>query len=221
MGYRRGLLLILSVRFPTTCNSKICFQRHAFFVFTNFYCGAGRDTNSFYIMYCKNCGAEVNGGAAVCLKCGVRVGDGNKFCPNCGAQPDPLATVCVNCGVTLKGAAGGNESVVNSFGGAISKCFKHYADFSGRANRPEFWYFYLFGFLVGLLSLIPIIGWIIALGMIIPNLAVGVRRLHDIGKSGWNYLFCLIPLVGTILLIVWFCQPSQEGENKYGPNPNF
>ena len=48
-------------------------------------------------MYCKNCGAELNENAVVCTKCGVLVGEGNKFCPNCGAEPDPLAAICVKC----------------------------------------------------------------------------------------------------------------------------
>lgn len=53
-------------------------------------------------MYCKNCGTELNENAVVCTKCGVLVGDGNKFCPNCGAEPDPLAVICVKCGYELK-----------------------------------------------------------------------------------------------------------------------
>jgi uncharacterized membrane protein YhaH (DUF805 family) len=69
--------------------------------------------------------------------------------------------------------------------------------------------------------MIPIIGYIAGLALFIPGLAVAVRRLHDIGKSGWNLLLCLIPLVGAIILIIWYCQPSQEGDNEYGPNPNY
>ena len=171
-------------------------------------------------MYCKNCGSQIAGNnAAVCLTCGVEVGKGNKFCANCGAQPDPLASVCVVCGQSLKGgrtvSAGGG---VNSFGDAIKACFSKYATFSGRANRSEYWYFYLLSFIVGL---IPFIGYVAGLALIIPSLAVAVRRLHDIGKSGWNLLLCLIPLVGAIILIIWYCQPSQEGDNEYGPNPNY
>ena len=179
-------------------------------------------------MYCKNCGNEIpHENAAVCLKCGVEVGVGNKFCSNCGAQPDPLAVVCVSCGQSLKSGIKAksvnthyaeNQDVVDSFGGAIRACFNKYATFSGRANRSEYWYFYLFTFL---LCIIPFVGYIAALATFIPSLAASVRRLHDIGKSGWNLLFGLIPFVGAILLIVWHCQPSQEGENEYGPNPNY
>ena len=72
-------------------------------------------------------------------------------------------------------------------------------------------------------SALSVIGMVLyygyALAIIIPSLAVCVRRLHDIGKSGWYYFIGFIPLVGAIILLVWFCQDSQIGENEYGPNP--
>lgn len=180
-------------------------------------------------MYCKNCGARIaNENASVCLNCGVEVGVGNRYCANCGAQPDPLAVVCVSCGQSLKGGprprpvnntyTSNDSEVVDSFGGAIRACFKKYATFSGRANRSEYWYFYLFTFLC---CIVPILGYVAALAIFVPSLAASVRRLHDIGKSGWNLLFGLIPFVGSIILLIWHCQPSQEGDNEYGPNPNY
>ena len=63
-------------------------------------------------------------------------------------------------------------------------------------------------------------GWILSLAVIIPSLAVGVRRLHDTGRSGWNLLIGIIPIVGWIILIIFLVQKSEEGTNKYGPNPN-
>lgn len=121
------------------------------------------------MLYCKNCGAELNDNAAVCTKCGVLVGDGNKFCPNCGAEPDPLAVICVKCGCQLKPmrtntTSGGmydksgwaypdketkygSTHQNNSFAWAIKTCFSKYATFSGRARRKEFWYWCLFTFL--------------------------------------------------------------------------
>lgn len=105
-----------------------------------------------------------------------------------------------------------------SMGKSLSSIFANYAVFTGRARRSEYWWFYLFNILV---AWIPIIGWLWALAVLIPSLAVGVRRLHDTGKSGWYLLFCLIPLVGSILLIVWFCQDSEPGPNKYGPSPKY
>ncbi len=104
--------------------------------------------------YCKNCGAQLNENAAVCTKCGVLVGDGNKFCPNCGAEPDPLAVICVKCGYELKpikrggtASSRGAGSQGKGFGWAVRTCFSKYATFSGRARRREFWYWYLFLFL--------------------------------------------------------------------------
>ncbi len=95
--------------------------------------------------YCKNCGAELNENAAVCTKCGVLVGDGNKFCPNCGAKPDPLAVICVKCGYELKPIRPDRTSTTQyNFAWAVKTCFSKYATFSGRARRKEFWYWYLF-----------------------------------------------------------------------------
>ena len=105
---------------------------------------------------------------------------------------------------------------------------KQYTDFSGRARRREYWMFIRANFIVcvvlGIISaLIPKVGAVIqglySLAVLIPSLAVCVRRLHDIGKSGWFLLVSLIPLVGGIWLIVLFCQDSQAGENQWGPNP--
>ena len=108
-----------------------------------------------------------------------------------------------------------------------------YTVFSGRARRKEYWFFVLFSlillFVAALLDNLFKInfhgfpyGWIYelySLAVIIPGLAVHVRRLHDIGKSGWWCFIGLIPLVGGIWLLVLFCRDSQPGENKYGPNP--
>ena len=99
---------------------------------------------------------------------------------------------------------------------------ENYANFNGRARRSEYWYYTLAsciaGFICGLLP-IPFIATLLSLALFIPSLAVSVRRLHDIGKSGWMYLLILIPIVGAIILLVWFCQDSQPGENKWGANP--
>lgn len=102
---------------------------------------------------------------------------------------------------------------------AIKTCFSKYADFNGRARRSEFWFWYLFNVIIGVISWIPIIGWIISIALIIPSWAVGARRLHDTGRSGWWQLLCLLPIVGAIILIIWWCQDSHAGENEYGANP--
>lgn len=103
---------------------------------------------------------------------------------------------------------------------AIKMCFAKYADFKGRAPRAEFWWWQLFSFIVALvLGWVPIVGWLISLALFVPSLAVAWRRLHDIGKEGGWWFLCLIPLVGMIILIVWWCQEGQPHANQYGPNP--
>lgn len=122
------------------------------------------------------------------------------------------------------------------------KALKNYADFSSRSRRKEFWMFYLFTILI--MMLLSIIEFIIidifqnaeeflqdsgdytpiSLGLyiiltIVPTVAVTVRRLHDMGKSGWFYLLNFIPTIGTIILLIMCMFDSEPGENKWGPNP--
>jgi uncharacterized membrane protein YhaH (DUF805 family) len=116
-----------------------------------------------------------------------------------------------------------------SFMEAVKSVFSQYAGFSGRARRSEYWYFTLFNFIVtGVFSVLSsvtgstifsVLSGLFSLAVLIPGIAVCIRRLHDIGKSGWYLLFVLIPLVGAIILIVWYCKDSMPGENQYGPNP--
>lgn len=109
---------------------------------------------------------------------------------------------------------------------AVKSVFSQYVGFSGRARRSEYWFFVLFNFIVsfligfigGLLGL-GFLGSIYSLAVFLPSLAVCMRRLHDVGKSGWWILLSLVPLVGAIVLIVWFCGDSQPGANQYGNNP--
>ncbi|PIE49069.1 MAG: hypothetical protein CSA39_04460 [Flavobacteriales bacterium] len=113
------------------------------------------------------------------------------------------------------------------------KVLKQYADFNGRARRKEYWMFGLFNMIFAIVAMIldnilgiaiegvgygPLYGLYI-LAVLIPGLAVSVRRLHDIGKSGWMILIALIPLIGAIWLLVLMVTDSNSGENKYGQNP--
>lgn len=104
---------------------------------------------------------------------------------------------------------------------AVKTCLNKYACFEGRACRSEYWYFTLFNFLVSIVfgAILGKLAGIVSLALFIPGLAVAVRRLHDIGKSGWFYLICLIPVIGTIWLIILFCTAGNEGANQYGENP--
>lgn len=110
---------------------------------------------------------------------------------------------------------------------AVTHCLKNYATFSGRAARSEYWYWVLFtfvggiaiGFLDGAVFGGIGIGMLFSLALLLPGLAVSVRRLHDLNKSGWWLLISLIPLVGAILLIVWAASKGTEGDNQFGPDP--
>lgn len=111
-----------------------------------------------------------------------------------------------------------------SFEEALVTCFRKYADFTGRARRSEYWYFYLFDALVsaGLAVIFGEDSAILALyslAVLLPGLAVTWRRLHDIGKSGLWALISIIPLIGGLLLLVWTCRDSEAGANTYGENP--
>lgn len=110
---------------------------------------------------------------------------------------------------------------------------KKYATFSGRAQRAEYWYFMLFYILIFIgLSIIDgvtgtfsaeagigLLSGLYSLAILIPSLAVGVCRLHDTGRSGWWLLIGIIPLIGAIVLIIFFVQDSVSGDNLYGSNP--
>lgn len=115
-----------------------------------------------------------------------------------------------------------------SFVDAIKSVFSQYVGFGGRARRSEYWYFCLFNIIVSVVlsflansvsSAFSLLSTVYSLAVLLPGIAVAIRRLHDIGKSGWFYLFILIPLVGSIILIVWFCKDSEPGANMWGPNP--
>ena len=102
---------------------------------------------------------------------------------------------------------------------AIGSGFGNYTNFSGRARRSEFWWWTLFAFLMGILTVIPILGWLIALAMLLPNLAMQVRRLHDTGHSGWWWFIGLIPIIGFIVLLIFYVTDSKPGPYQWGPNP--
>jgi uncharacterized membrane protein YhaH (DUF805 family) len=99
-----------------------------------------------------------------------------------------------------------------TFVDSIRTCLTKYVDFNGVASRSEFWWFMLFVFVVSaaLNYVSPLVGGLFGLAMILPELAVGARRLHDTGKSGWLQLLLLIPLIGLIILIVFWVQESKK-----------
>ncbi len=128
-----------------------------------------------------------------------------------------------------------------TFSESVRTCFSKYVTFSGRAVRSEFWWFALFVFGGQIaLSIVdsvvfgttttteygfeastetPILSGIFALATFLPMVSVAVRRLHDRDKSGWWYWLGLIPVVGIIILIVWFATEGTRGANRFGPDP--
>lgn len=103
-----------------------------------------------------------------------------------------------------------------NFGQAISTCLSKYATFAGRASRSEFWWFFLFQLLVSIAAsmLGDVVNGLVNLALLLPALAVGTRRLHDIGRSGWWQLI-MLTVIGLLVLIYWWVQPTADGSNEY------
>lgn len=128
-----------------------------------------------------------------------------------------------------------------TFQNSIKTCFSKYVTFSGRASRSEFWWFVLFTWIVSIvLSVVdsvlfgttvttdtgfeastdtPVLSGLFSLAVFLPIISVAVRRLHDRDKSGWWYWLSLIPLIGIIILIVWWATEGTRGANRFGPDP--
>ena len=150
-------------------------------------------------------------------------------CPTCGSETESGAQFCGICGTDLTSGevAAGSEQPMVSFGESISRVFSNYFNFSGRATRAENWWWVLFT-IAGVVALtivenvagIPtLLSGIFRLATLIPSLAVGARRLHDINKSGWWQLLWFAILIGWIILIVWAIKQGDRGPNKYGTDP--
>lgn len=109
------------------------------------------------------------------------------------------------------------------FGDAVKLGFSNYVNFSDRACRSEYWYWVLFAIIGAIVTYIidhviglPVTNTIFTLATFLPGLSVGIRRLHDLDRSGWWILLFLIPLVGAIILIIWFCSKGTDGPNRFG-----
>jgi uncharacterized membrane protein YhaH (DUF805 family) len=103
---------------------------------------------------------------------------------------------------------------------------KKFADFSGRARKSEWWWWFLFytilALIVGVIDLAlgtKILGYILFLALLVPGLAAAARRLHDTGRSGWWLLLIIVLVIGWVVLLVFYLQDGDPGENQYGPSP--
>ncbi len=151
-------------------------------------------------MYCKNCGKQLPDGAQYCDGCGARQVAGGYVSYTQNREPKPSV----------------------NFIDAVKLFFTKYADFNTRSRRSEYWWSVLFCAVVGSLAtgILKDYAWIWSLVVLIPTIAISVRRLHDIGRPGTWYLLNLIPVVGSIILLVWYCQDST-GDNQWGSNPKY
>ena len=110
-----------------------------------------------------------------------------------------------------------------NFSDSIKLGFSNYVNFTGRACRSEFWYWFLFVFIISLVTAIidrvigaSVTGTIWSLAVLLPNIAIIVRRLHDTDRSGWWALLWFIVIIGWIILIIWWCSKGTDGPNRFG-----
>ena len=158
-------------------------------------------------MNCTNCGTQLTGSEFTCPACGAPVQQGYQYQQN-NQFPQNNAQ-----GMNYAGdRSAGNYDPNLSFGGAVKLYFKNYVNFSGRASKREYWWSVLFAFL---LSFTGIGGLVCFIG----GLSIGIRRLHDIGKSGASILLCLIPFAGPIIMLVLYLRDSDPNPNQYGGGP--
>lgn len=190
---------------------------------------------------CTNCGNELRADASFCGSCGANVeAVAGTRCPSCGAELAPDAQFCGECGTSVNPAAVGGyatgpaEAPMVSFVDAIRLGFQRYAVFTGRSTRAELWWWTLFVVIADIaLSIVDgitgtygmvgpsegILGALFGLATILPGLAVGARRLHDINRSGWWLLLWFAIIIGWIVLIVWAIKRGDDGPNRFGPDP--
>ncbi|MHB8420469.1 MAG: DUF805 domain-containing protein [Myxococcales bacterium] len=145
-----------------------------------------------------------------CTQCGSQVVEGSTACPACGK---PLAASAP--GGALAATASSNPTDIMT---AVKSAFSNYANFEGRTSRAGYWWFFLF------LSIVDVVLRLISfallgiwgLAIMLPAFAVGVRRLHDIDKSGWHVLSAFVPVLGWLYLLYLTVQPGTPGPNRFG-----
>lgn len=176
---------------------------------------------------CQGCGASLDSvqAGAVCPYCGRTAVE--KSAVHAHAEPSaaPFTPVPAE-DLTAQSQPSWFESCLAYFNRAISR----FARFSGRATRAEYWYFFLAVLLLNVVltllglvfsesvlgDLIELLSSVLLLFVLIPSISIGVRRLHDVNKSGWWYLLILVPLIGPLVLLYWAIQVGDTGGNAYG-----
>lgn len=176
-------------------------------------------------MRCNYCGELLSENVKFCTNCGAPVE--KKKAPSYGAQPQrPQEEARQVYEATVENS--NNYFMADQYPAAtpaeaIVAFFTRYADFSGRSRRSEFWWAALFCSIVSsiLSNFFSSIAWIWTLATLVPMLALGVRRLHDIGKSGLWYLWQFLPVVGQLILLFQFLKDSEPATNSYGPSTKY
>ena len=155
-------------------------------------------------------------------------------CPTCGKDNPEDARFCGVCGAILISdeTSVGTEFPMVGFGEAVSRGFRKYFTFSGRATRAESWWWVLFTILasivlevvdtlistIGIVGDSDLLGQLFGLAVLITSFALGARRLHDINRTAWWLLLWVVLIIGWIVLIVWAIKRGDEGQNNYGPD---
>jgi len=163
-----------------------------------------------------------------CPKCGVHIFETDKFCGNCGIEV-VLEKQTKKDKDSVTEIIEKKEKKINYY----LKVLKKYAMFNGRAQRAEYWYFFLFNIIISFVLVIldmvtdnfnpelglGLLSGLYSLVVLIPGIAVSVRRLHDTNHSGWWLFILLVPVIGIIVYLVFMVKDSQSSENQYGLNP--
>jgi uncharacterized membrane protein YhaH (DUF805 family) len=182
------------------------------------------------LIVCKQCGKEYSNKALSCPSCGGPTRNNQDItCQECGEIYSLAEDKCPKCACPspFKVQQRGESDIESMFFHWYIGPLKKYTQFSGRATRKEYWMFFLFNFVISIIvNIIDVYlgteGLLVGLYMlaiILPGIAIAVRRLHDVGKSGLFFLISFIPIVGVIWLIVMLCSKGIDGDNKYGQDP--
>jgi uncharacterized membrane protein YhaH (DUF805 family) len=155
------------------------------------------------MVFCRGCGKEIHSTAIAC--------------PHCGAPQNSNTSQNDSAGVITSDSFDAIEQM--SFGKSISTCLSKYADFKGRAQRSEYWWFVLFtmllGIIAGLIDKSDVLSLILNIAFLLPSLGAATRRLHDVNRSGWWQLIA-ITVIGIIPLIIWLASKPDADVNQYG-----